>query len=264
MRFIFALFVIMMIYSGTAALAQSADADSVRHPSLVLGIHGDFLPSAAAPDLFSVYTKTLGGKQTDFPTMSGVGTTISVDISRYFYVLLQLQAVSLSFSDAGMIQLKDTAGNVTSSASSLETWTSQTYPFQIGLRYSPVTSQFESYGFALIGAAFSHVRWDYTTESESDINAYPQSATFEQTKVSPTFTIGAGLELRFDQFRDHQNDLLRGVMLEVCYRWAHASYTAFQPLAAGSNKPFPEWNGSYNIDLDGLEIHAGVNLELSH
>jgi hypothetical protein len=265
MKYFFALFVIITIVGSNAAFAQAdADADSIHHPSLVLGFHADFLPSVSAPEFFSMYGKTLGGKQTNFPIMSGVGTTISVDISKALYVLLQLQAVSLSFSDAGMIEAKDTAGNVTSSASSLESWTSQTYPIQVGIRYAPVVSQFESYGFFLVGAAFSHIRWDYTTVSESDYNTYPASATFEQTKVSPCFTVGAGLELRFDQFRDHENDFLRGVMLEVSYRWAHASYAIFQPLAAGSITPFPQWNDSYNVNLDGLEIRTGVNFELSH
>ncbi|HZV13254.1 MAG TPA: hypothetical protein VFA55_08565 [Candidatus Kapabacteria bacterium] len=265
MKPVFALFFLLSIIGSRAAFAQSnAESDSTKRPSIVLGFHADFLPSASAPDFFSVYGKTLGGKVTDFPIMSGVGTTIAVDISRALYVLLQLQAVSLSFSDAGMIEAKDTAGNVVSTASSLESWSSQTYPIQAGIRYAPVVSQFESYGFFLVGAAVSHVRWDYTTVSASNINTYPANATFEQTKVSPSFALGAGLELRFDQFRDHENDLLRGLMLEVCYRWAHASYAAFQPMAAGSITPFPQWNDSYNVNLDGLEIHVGVNFELSH
>ncbi|MGH9831104.1 MAG: hypothetical protein ACREDR_48490, partial [Blastocatellia bacterium] len=197
------------------------------------------------------------------PVMTGVGTTIAIDLSPPISVLLQLQALSLSFSDGATMQTIDsTSGAVTSSTSATESWTSQTYPIQVGIRYTPIVSQFESYGFFMFGAAVSHIRWDYVTTSTTDASTYPPGATFEQTKVSPTFTIGAGFELLFDQF--HKQQLLRGVMLEVHYRWAHGSYNIFQPSAAGSFTPVPQWNDSYDINFDGIEVLLGVNFELSH
>lgn len=255
---------LLLFLAGIACAQRRPDAlqprlDTAARKGIVIGAHlcASMTPSAAAA--FTAMRTTLGTGAGAFPAMTGLGGSVTIDLSPVFSVLLQAQAFNLTLDDAGNYVVKDTtSGAVLVFAQSADRWSVQTFPFLAGVRFTPIPSRFQSYGVALAGFAVTHVRWDHTTSLTSDPNRFP-SATFEATTLAPTVALGVGLELVFDQF--HRGELLRGITLEARYRWTESTYDIFGPIASHSTAPASEWRQSYPMNFSGFELLMGLHMQ---
>lgn len=252
----------ILIVCSSAAFAQSRKADTSHERGVVMGIHviGSMTPSASS--YFSAYQKTLGGKASAFPALTGVGGSMAIDFSPVFSVVLHAQTLALAMDDVSSYKvLNTTTQAVDTSADASDHWSAQTYPFLVGVRLTPIPSRYQSFVVVLGGFAVTHLRWDHIMYSTTDAQRF-HSGTFEATTVAPTIAIGAGFEMLFDQFG--HREVLRGISIEARYRWVQSSVAVFGPLAASSRSPAGAWAETYPMNFGGFELMAGLHFQFYH
>jgi hypothetical protein len=194
------------------------------------------------------------------PSAVSLGGTLRIAITNGVAAIATVQYIRVDAASSSGSTILDSTTGKSAFVGSGEQLAIDAIPGMLGIEWTPIDAQFHSYLLAAAGVIVGHVFWDHSASVPSSLAlSLPSSSRFDDIVAGPALMIGAGLELRFDEFQS--GSLFRGLTLEGRYRYSPLRADYFGPASAMVSRPPDAWRSRYTFRPDGVEILVGVNLQ---
>lgn len=142
--------------------------------------------------------------------------------------------------------------------STTQDFTLTVVPAMLTLDYLPTERQFTTYIGVMAGLAFTKIHWTESLSTTTRPGARASGERYDESHVSPSAGIRAGVNLGWDSNADAQAK--PGLFIEASYLFIPVSAPLFANVAETLPGSPARLREPYAIQAGGFEIHIGISL----